>query len=155
MNSFQIADIRKFMSQMLLHDTFDAFTLSEATVKTAASFVVDGKINADFFDDDSRPEEEYIQYGKIRGFFYDIIKGRSTPVYFKFVFHAPESLKEQIISAADTSLSPSDVNALTFTATFKDGELTVLSGTNMSAFSLDRTIDQQWDRYVENFLDTI
>ena len=64
MNSFQITDVKKFMSAMLLHDTFDGFTLSEATVKTAVSFVIDGKINPDFYDDESDvPSESFIQYG--------------------------------------------------------------------------------------------
>ena len=129
MNSFQITDVKKFMSAMLLHDTFDGFTLSEATVKTAVSFVIDGKINPDFYDDESSlPEEPFVKYGQVRGFFYEIIKGKRTPVYFKLVFHA-------------------------LTATFRDGALTVLTGTNLAIFSLDKTIDQAWDKYVAGFLE--
>lgn len=154
MNSFQITDVKKFMSAMLLADTFDGFTLSEATVKTAVSFVIDGKINPDFFDDAAEaPSEPFVRYGKVRSFFYEIIKGKRTPVYFKFVFHAPETIIAQILSETDTGFTVKDINSLTFTATFRDGILTVLTGTNLAAFSLDKSIDQVWDKYVEGFLD--
>lgn len=154
MNSFQITDVKKFMSEMLLHDTFDGFTLSEATVKTAVSFVIDGKINPDFYDDESSlPEEPFVKYGQVREFFYEIIKGKRTPVYFKFVFHAPGELIEKLLSESDTGFTPIDINSLTLTATFKDGALTVLTGTNLSTFSLDKTIDQTWDKYVAGFLE--
>lgn len=156
MNSFQITDVKKFMSAMLLHDTFDGFTLSEATVKTAVSFVIDGKINPDFYDNESSlPEEPFVQYGQVRGFFYEIIKGKRTPVYFKFVFHAPGELIEKLLSESDTGFTPKDINSLTLTATFKDGALTVLTGTNLATFSLDKTIDQAWDRYVAGFLEQL
>lgn len=142
------------MSAMLLHDTFDGFTLSEATVKTAVSFVIDGKINPDFYDDETEvPSEPFIQYGKVREFFYEIIKGKRTPVYFKFVFHAPEELIKKLLSGSDTGLTPKDINSLTLTATFKDGALTVLTGTNLATFLLDKTIDQAWDKYVAVFLE--
>ena len=88
MKSFSISHKKEFMSAVLLHDDFDDFTLSEATVKTAVSFVIDGKINADFFSsEDPVPAEPFVRYGEVRNFFFEIIKGKRTPVYFKFVFH--------------------------------------------------------------------
>ena len=144
------------MSEMLLHDTFDEFTLSEATVKTAVSFVIDGKINSDFFPDKEKvPEEHFVKYAELRHLFYEIIKGKRTPVYFKFVFHAPKALVEKLLSETDTGFTLNDVNSLTFTAAFKDGSLTILTGTNLSTFSLDKSIDEAWDRYVSLFLEKI
>ena len=153
MKSFSISHKKEFMSAVLLHDDFDDFTLSEATVKTAVSFVIDGKINADFFSsEDPVPAEPFVRYGEVRDFFFEIIKGKRTPVYFKFVFHAPNALTEKILASVDSGFSIQDINSLSFTATFKDGALSVISGTNLATFSLDKSVDEAWDKYVEGFL---
>ncbi|MQN01772.1 MAG: hypothetical protein DUD27_04310 [Lachnospiraceae bacterium] len=181
MKSIQIKNIKKFMSDALIHETFDKFTISEATVKTAVSFVIDGKINRDFFggdpdlpEDGSDSEESvsaakdssakgnasgefyrepFIKYGKIRHILFEIIKGKRTPVFFRLVFHAPRQLTEQILAEADTGFTMRDVNSLTFTATFKDGGLTVTTGTNLAAFSLDKSVDEAWDKYMEKYME--
>ena len=59
---------------------------------------------------------------------------------------------EKILAEADSGFSIQDINSLSFTATFKDGALSVISGTNLAAFSLDKSVDEAWDKYVEGFL---
>ena len=49
----KINDVKNFMNQLLIGDTFDDFSLVEASITTFSNFTIDGKIHKDFFDTDS------------------------------------------------------------------------------------------------------
>ena len=44
MISFQIQDIKDFMSRLLLSPAFDAFLVVEGSVTTFSAFVIDGRL---------------------------------------------------------------------------------------------------------------
>ena len=48
---FKITDIKQFMNKLLLSNAFDQFLLSEAQILTASTFIIDGHINKDFYND--------------------------------------------------------------------------------------------------------
>ena len=157
MKLFRISGIRDFMSGLLTRDVFDSFTVSEAVVKTFVTYTIDGSFISDYYSDEERasedfPDEPFVRYRLIRGFLFEIIKGRRTPLAMKLVFHAPASLVADLIEKSSSSLSPSDVISLNITVSYKNGEVTAVTGTNYSVFSPDRSLDQEWDRYFEGFL---
>ena len=49
----KIKDVKNFMNQLLIGQTFDDFSLVEASITTFCSFTIDGKLHRDFFDSDS------------------------------------------------------------------------------------------------------
>ena len=51
MISLRIKDTKVFMSQLLIKDTFDRMLLSEATIKTACSYTINGQINKEYYSD--------------------------------------------------------------------------------------------------------
>ena len=79
------------MNHLLVADTFDPFLLEEATISTALTVTIDGHINKDFYPADERGEDcipwELQSFSKIKGLCFDLIKGKHTPLYFKFVLH--------------------------------------------------------------------
>ena len=52
MISLRIKDTKVFMSQLLIKDTFDRMLLSEATIKTACSYTINGQINKEYYSDE-------------------------------------------------------------------------------------------------------
>ena len=71
------------MSHLLLKPTFDTFSLIEGEVTTFNRFQVDGRIHKDFFDEAF--EKEYSTWGEVRDFFFQVIRGKKTPLNFKFI----------------------------------------------------------------------
>ena len=53
MLALKINDVKNFMNQLLIGDTFDSFSLVEASITTFSNFTIDGKIHKDFFDTDT------------------------------------------------------------------------------------------------------
>lgn len=157
MNSIEIKDVRNFMSHLLVQDTFDKFTVSEATVKTFVTYTLDGTFERDFFtkeenESEGFPTETYVKYGSVRNFFYEIIKGKRTPTYIHIVFHAPEQLISWLLEKSDTVFTVNDINSLIATVSFKDGLLTIITGINYRVFSTDKSLDQAWDDFFRKFL---
>ena len=54
MLAIKINDIKTFMNQLLIGDTFDAFPMAEASIAAFSTFSIDGRINKDFFDTDTQ-----------------------------------------------------------------------------------------------------
>ena len=44
----KINDVKNFMNQLLIGQTFDDFSLVEASITTFCSFTIDGKLHRDF-----------------------------------------------------------------------------------------------------------
>lgn len=49
MISLRILDIKGFMAQLLLRDTFDRFYLTEASITTFGMFLIDGRLQKDYY----------------------------------------------------------------------------------------------------------
>lgn len=48
MLALKINDVKSFMNQLLIGDTFDSFSLVEASITTFSNFTIDGKIHKIF-----------------------------------------------------------------------------------------------------------
>ena len=71
------------MSHLLLKPTFDEFSLVEGSIVTFNKFTIDGFLQKDFYEE--APEKEYSDWRDLREFCFNIIKGKRTPLSFKFV----------------------------------------------------------------------
>ena len=93
MESFNVKDVKRFMAKLLLHEDFDRYEVQEAEIVTDIVFKIDGHVQKSFYS-----EEEYeelgcpllIKWKKLRPICYEIIKGKRTPVKFRFVLKLSE-----------------------------------------------------------------
>ena len=132
----------------------DAYTLYEGTVVTGCTYEIDGHRNTEYYNQEEEfPKEAFLLWGEIRPICFQMIKGKRLPLQFKFVLRAPETLVEQILSQADTGIAPEQVQALHLIVQYRSGELTVTTGTALTFFTLDKTLEQLWDRYVGQFFE--
>lgn len=158
MLALQITAMKSFMSQLLTGDTFDIFLLEEATVSTALTTTIDGHINTEFYPMAERTPEfipyEFQAWSEIKGLCYNLIKGKHTPLYFKFVFQLkPEHMKSLL---EKEHLNPADSKLKSLVLTIKyDGSKAILTtGASYQTFVMDKTADVVWDRNLAKYLST-
>ena len=89
MLALQISSMKLFMNQLLATDAFDLFLLQEAVITTANTYTIDGRMNRDFFSKEELENGscpyEFQPWSEIRGLCFHLIKGKHTPLFFKFI----------------------------------------------------------------------
>ena len=151
MIAMNITDIKGFMSLLLTKEVYDEYLLSEGSVTTFCTFSVDGTWQRDFFDPDHTDESmdrNYILWRDVRGSFFNIIKGKHTPLCFKFVFLMPPDEIQSFLKESGISASPSDIFGLYMNYRYDGTNLLLTTGTSLRTFTKDRTIDNAWDLFV-------
>lgn len=147
MQSFRITDVKGFMAALLTKDSFDDFLLVEATVHNRIAYVIDGHMAGD--------EKPCIPYAEVRSLIFDMIKGKQTPEFFQFVLQLPPDQKEKLIDDSDVVLQAADVLSLSVNIRYQNGELTVMTGTSLRIFTVDRSLEKQWDQWVRSRLNAM
>ncbi|MCD7834206.1 MAG: DUF5721 family protein [Lachnospiraceae bacterium] len=156
MRSYQIQDNLGFMKKLLTDDTFDTFLLSEASITTFATFQVDGTFHPDYLDTSEADQliaekSGYTLWKRVRPFFFDLTKGRHTPLRFSIVFRlAPHNVKK-LITQGGLSISPEQVDGLFLNIRFDGKTISCVSGVSMKSFTLDRSLEHAWDDMLEKF----
>ena len=84
----------------------------------------------------------------MKPFCYSIIRGKQTPLQFKFVFRLSYEKVRHAVDKSGISLEPDHINGLFLNIQYSAGQLICTTGTSVSTFSLDKSLDQMWDRMV-------
>lgn len=158
MIAIQIKNIKGFMNSLLLQETFDRFLVSEASITTFTTFSITGDLRKEFFDPDSPDWDQYqnrtqVTWKEIRSFCLSVIKGKRTPLSFKFVFQLPPEEVPKLLEQSGSTLQPEDVYGLYFNCQFQSDTLTLTTGSSIRIFTLDRSLDQTWDKMMEAFIE--
>ena len=126
MISLTIKDTKTFMSHLLIKDTFDNMLLSEAAIVTGNTYNINGSINRSFFSDDELASLA--------------------------IFLLSEGDTSQL--AGQTDINPEDINGLFINIRYSDSGLTLVTGTSVRTFTLDKSLEHAFDSYVKVFLET-
>lgn len=155
--ALQLTDVKTFMNQLLCSELFDRFLLSEASITKDATFTVNGHINPAFYSGEELETEgltglDILPYSRLRPVCYQLIRGKHTPVSFKFVLTlSPENMKHTL-ARSDSSFTDNDVKGIFINLAFQNGRLTLTTGISYILFSTDRTLDHEWDGLIKKFL---
>lgn len=157
MISFQIKHLGSFMHKLLSTDCFDSFLLAEASLLTAVTFVIDGHQNKGFYtseewEDASIRPYEFATWKSMRPLLFDLVKGKRTPVSFKFVLHLMPDFIGPTLGTGDTGVTPEQIRALALTIKYAGSALTLVTGTALNTFLMDKTPDIIWDNAMRKFL---
>ena len=158
MVALQIQDIKQFMSKLLLSQTFDNFLLVEGTITTYNTFRIEGRLHKEFFTAEELEEQgldsrEFSLWKEVKPFCLELIKGKKTPLGFKFTFQlSKENTTKLLTSSGITSIQPENVSGLLLNIRYDNGALNVITATNLSLFTLDKTLERAWDDMVKRFL---
>ena len=158
MIALQIQEIKQFMSKLLLSPTFDNFLLVEGSVTTYNTFYIDGRIHKDFFTNEEKEEHhleerEFSLWKEVKPFCLELIKGKKTPLGFQFVFQlSKENTEKLLTNTGISSIRPENISGLLLNIRYDNGTLSVITATNLSLFTLDKTLEHAWDDMVKRFL---
>lgn len=135
------------MGQLLLNSTFDRFSLIEGEVTTFNRFHVDGHLHKEFYE--NAPEAEYSRWEDLREYFYQVIRGKRTPLSFKFILSLARD--EFASFGAQHTFRPEDIQGLYLNLRFDGSSLQCVTGTSMNIFTMDKSLEKAWDKYVQQF----
>ena len=157
MKAFYMKEQKHFMNQLLKSELFDHFLLAEATIHGAVSYQIDGHVNRDFYDADelaalTADGSEYLPFSYLRPVFFELIRGRHTPLYLKFVFLLSPSNAKKTILSSDTGFVPDDISGIFLNLTFRDGQMVLTTGVSYRTFTADHSFDIAWDTLAARFL---
>lgn len=156
MLALKFSQTKAFMSKLLLSSTFDRFLLVEAAITTGVTVSIDGTFHRDFYTKEELSEKEYadaslIYWEHLRPVCLELIKGKKTPLGFKFVFRLSSSNTEKLLLQAGLPYAPSDVKGLYLNLRYDQGTLTCTTATALSKFTLNKSLDEAWDSMVRKF----
>lgn len=154
MNVFYICsgEVKSFMNKILRETFFDNFELRNVEIQSFAKFDIDGRINQKFMaaqrgaDTPENTEEFFCKWGKIKPYVFELVKGKTKPVYMKFIISAPKNVLSQVSDNAA---------ALFLNFVFENDMVVCTAGTSQKTFSLNKELELAWAEYVTKFFKNI
>ncbi len=151
MIALEILSMKNFMSHLLSGDTFDIFLLEEATISTANSYTIDGHMNADFYPPEERDKAhipyDFRPWSELKSLCFDLIKGKYTPLYFKFVLQLKPEHMQQLLGS-----DLGQVKALVLNIRYDGAKAILTTGTSYHTFVMSKEADLAWDNALCKYL---
>lgn len=157
MIALNLPEIKDFMNKLLCSEIFDHFLLREAVIQSTLTWSVDGSINTDFYSEDELTEAgltgfTYLPFGQVRSQCFNLIKGKRTPAYFKFVFLLSPDNLARTLTQIRSNFTPEDITGMFLNLKFQQGKLLLTTGISYRIFSVDKSLEHEWDQLVRRFL---
>lgn len=157
MIALNLLEIKDFMNKLLCTSTFDNFLLREAKIQSCITWDFDGTLHPDFYSADELEEHgltglSFLPYGQVRTQCFDLIKGKRTPAYFKFVLLLSPANLARTLEQTHSSFTPEDISGMFINLKFQHEKLLLTTGISYRIFSTDKGIEQEWDSLVKRFL---
>lgn len=160
MLALKINDVKNFMTQLLIGNTFDLFPMSEASVTTFNTFSIDGWVNKEFFDTDTQNiltqnAVVYSQWKEIKPFCRSIIRGKLLPLQFRIIFQLAPSQLSAIFNIAEPELTANMISSFSLNIQYKNKTLLCTAGVSLNTFTMDKRPEQYWNDVVLHFFDSL
>lgn len=157
MLALQITSMKHFMNQLLTADSFDIFLLEEAVIATANTVTIDGHLNRDFYSPEELssgqiPDYEYTPWNNLKGLCFQLIKGKRTPLSFKFVFHLKPEQMAKLLQKEECSLDISQVKAMVLTVRYHGSQAILTTGCAYHTFIMSKEAEVIWDKALTRYL---
>lgn len=151
MIALALTEVKECMAKLLLSETFDPFYFIEGEIVTFSTFTIDGYLKKEFFEQEEIPEREYALWKDVREYCFSLIKGKRTPLSFKFVLGLSDANIEKLLLQQELDFKPQDVRGLYINLKYDGQKLQCITGTAMNLFTMDKSLEQAWDKMVQKF----
>ncbi|OON92282.1 MAG: hypothetical protein ATN34_02655 [Epulopiscium sp. Nele67-Bin002] len=133
MQNYIITNNKTFMANLLKSSIFDTFEAREVVLQTQVKHLIDGFNGAN----------EFIKWNYLRPTVYSLISKQHTLSYFKLVLSISKvnDLQHQFVT--------DDTCTFFLNITFKDNQINCTTGCAYKTFTLDKSAEQNWDKYIE------
>lgn len=155
MIALKIEDIKSFSSKLFVGEVFDQFLAKEAVITTFNTFTIEGNIRSGYY---SKDEVEEMKLGPLstwammKPFCFSLIKGKRLPVSFRIILQMSKDETERFLASSQVPFSIDQVKGLYINIRYEEEKLTCITGTSVSIFTLDKTLDEEWDQNFKKFL---
>ncbi len=153
MRSLEIQDLKGFTTHLFVKNTFDDFQICEADFSTFASFHINGRKLAGYFDTaeqeimDSSP---YCLWHEIRPFGLSLIRGKLLPLQFRIVLRLPD---RHPLCLSDPELQNEAASQdLFLNIQYREKKLLCTTGASLSVFTPGIRPGEKWDEAASRFL---
>lgn len=154
MIALKVEDVRSFTSKLFLKEDFDRFLVKEVNIITYNSFTIDGHIKRGYYTEEELSEhkiEGFSSWGMLRPVCFSLIKGKKLPGSFQIVLLlAPDDLER--FTALRSGVDVGQIQGLYLNIRYEDGALYCITGTSLNIFTLDKTLETEWDEAVKKFM---
>lgn len=163
------------MASLLTKDTFRDFELSSAQITTFMSYTVDGMMHQEYLDSERKESDMdavAADAGKTKSgdrnthadsyrltpwplavpVIVSMIKGKTPPLSMKIILRLGDESAAKLMSKADLSFPLTEVKGLFLNITCDREKVTCVTGTSMSVFTTDKSVEHTWDEAAERFL---
>ena len=153
MISLKILEMNRFMGKLLKGENFDGFLLKEGFLRTFMEYRFQGRVFPDYFDTEEQTNhtEEYVYWGEIKPFVFDLVKGKRTPLAFSFTLLMAKNETARMLARQAVNVGE-DVPSLFLQIRFEHGVGHIITGTARNTFTLDKSLDEAWDAEVRQIL---
>ncbi len=151
MISLKILEMNRFMGKLLKGEVFDHFLLKEGFLRTNMEYRFQGRQFQEYFDTEEKPEEEYIFWEELRPFVFELIKGKKTPLGFSFTLLLTKEQTAELLARNAVNVGE-DSPSLFLQVRFEHGIGHIVTGTARNTFTLDKSMEEAWDREVKQLL---
>ncbi len=157
MLAYKISSTKSFMNHLLVADTFDNFLMAEAMISTANTYQIDGHINKEFFSTEelSQPADfpyDFSEWKDMKPLCFNLIKGKRTPLFFKFVLHLKPEAIGKLLAAGNCNIPAEQIKALVLTIKYDGSQVVLTTGSAFHTFIMSKEPDTIWDKALQQFL---
>ena len=124
MVALKIEEQKAFTAGLFIGEIFDKFLVREAEIVTYNQFTIDGKVRQGYFSEEELEENRIEEYSSWKTL---------KPVCYSLI-------------------NPDQVGGLYINIQYENHEMICVTGTSMKQFTLDRTLENEWDENVKKFL---
>lgn len=154
MIALKVEDVKAFTSKLFVKEDFERFLVKEINIVTYNSFTIDGHIRRGYYSEEELSEngiKEFSSWKMLRPLCFTLIKGKRLPGSFQIVLAAPDSEVEEF-AASVPGISSGQIQGLYLNIRYEDGALYCVTGTSLNVFTLDKTLETEWDESVKRFM---
>ena len=157
MRAYKITETGNFMTKLLSGRSFDSFLLEEASLSMQVTWVLDGKINRNFYsteewEDASTHPYPLIAWSEVRGYMRELIRGKKAPASLSIVLQLRPDICAKILTAQGYPQLLESIGAMVLNIRYDGSEVTLVTGIALKSFTLDKNADRIWDETMEKFL---
>ena len=157
MKAFKITETGNCMTKLLSGRTFDSFLLEEASLSIKTTWILDGKINRNFYSSEEWEDETnhpfpLISWGEVRGHMRELIRGKKAPASLSIVLELRPDMMEQLLADEGYPRLMDNIGAMVLNIRYDGSEVTLVTGIALKSFTLDRNAERIWDEAMGRFL---
>ena len=155
MIALNIEEMKPFTTKLFVGEVFDRFLVKEASVTTFNTFTIDGTVRSGYY---SREEQEEMKIGQLstwammKPFCFSLIKGKRLPISFRIILQMSKEGTERFLASRQIPFTSDQVKGLYINIRYEEDKLICVTGTSVSVFTLDKTLDGEWDQAFKGFL---